>query len=149
MCFMKILSIILCLVANTPDTVFKIQTRVDTIYVTTTDIVYAAVSNFDMSCHLSKEMSDSLLSLKYDSCQVFVKNGEWIFLQEYELRAAHIPEGYYIWTDFGTIMYKEGWLHVGYNYPYRIKKKRNYGKRYLTVPMFQQVIITNNSSRIR
>ena len=137
MCLIKILPIVICLSTNTPDTIFKIFVEGDTIYVTSTDIVRIDTSNFALRCYLSKEISDILHPIKYDSCQLYVKNKDWILLQEYEIRAARIPEGYYIWTDFGRIQYEEGLIYVGYNYPEKIKKKNNYRKRYYTTPIFQ------------
>ncbi len=135
--FINILSIVICLNISTPDTVFKIYTYRDSIYVTSMDIIRIDTFNFDLICHLSKEMSDILLPIKYDSCQVYFRNKDWFLLQEYEIRGAHIPEGYYICTDFGKLMYKARVINIGYNYPKKIKKKRNYCKRYSMGRIFQ------------
>ncbi len=137
MCLIKILPIVMCLISSTPDTIFKIFVDGDTIYVTSADLVRVDTSNFSLRCHLSKEMSDILRPIKYDSCQLFIKNKDWILLKEYEMRAAHIPEGYHVTTDFGRIMYQDGIIWIGYSYPEKIKKKRCFRKRYYTIPIFQ------------
>lgn len=147
MCFIKLLVISMCLNSSTPDTVFRIVVNSDTIYVTSTDVVRIDTSNFALRCHLTKEMSDILRLIKYDSCQVYVKNNDWILLQEYEMRAARIPEGYHITTDFGRIMYQNGVIYVGYSYPEKIKKKINYRKRYYTASIFQPANNKKESNR--
>ena len=139
MSFIKILSIVTCLCTNIHDTIFRVCTYNDTVFITSNDIVHVdTFSLFELSCLLSKEMSDSLRSLEYDSCQIYyhLRNKDWFLLQEYEIRSARIPEGYYITTDFGKIVYKENLIHIGYNYPEKIKRKRNYLKRYWTRPKF-------------
>jgi hypothetical protein len=52
----------MCLITSTPDTIFKIFVDGDTIYVTSADLVRVDTSNFSLRCHLSKEMSDILLT---------------------------------------------------------------------------------------
>lgn len=139
MSFVKILSIFISLNASTPDTIFRIYSVADTIYITSNDIVQVDTYGlFQLTYYLSKEMSDFVDSTNYNSCQIHyhLKNRNWILLQEYEMRAARIPEGYYITTDFGKIVYKS-YIHIGYNYPDKLKKnKRRFRKRYMTQPKF-------------
>ena len=140
MSFIKILSIAMCLNTSTPDTMFRVCSVADTIYITSDDVAQIDTFGlFHLTYHLSKEMCDSLDSMNYNSCQIYyhLKNKDWILLQEYEMRRARIPEGYYITTNFGTIVYKENRIHIGYNYPDKLKKnKRKFCKRYLTQPKF-------------
>lgn len=140
MSFVKILSIVISLNASTPDTVFRVYSVADTIYITSNDIVHVDTFGlFELTYHLSKEMCDSLDSMNYNSCQIYyhLKNKDWILLQEYEMRRARVPEGYSITTDFGKIVYREDCINIGYNYPDKLKKnKRRFRKRYLTQPKF-------------
>lgn len=139
MSLVKILSIFVSLSTSTPDTIFRVYSVADTIYITSNDIVQVDTYRlFQLTYHLSKEMCKSLDSTNYNSCQIYfhLRNRNWILLQEYEVRRARIPEGYYITTDFGKIVYK-GYIHIGYNYPDKLKKnKRRFRKRYLTQPKF-------------
>lgn len=137
--FIRILSIAMCLSTNTPDTMFRVCSVSDTIYIKSNDIVQIDTYGlFHLTYHLSKEMCHSLYSANYNSCRIYyhLRNRDWILLHEYERRRARIPEGYYIITDFGTIVYEDR-IHIGYNYPDKLKKnKRRFRKRYLTQPKF-------------
>ena len=138
--FVKILSIVISLNASTPDTIFRVCSVADTIYVTSNDIVQIDTYGlFQLTYHLSKEMCNSLHSANYNSCRIYyhLRNRDWILLHEYERRRARIPEGYHITTDFGTIVLKEDRIHIGYSYPDKLKRnKRRFRKRYLTQPKF-------------
>lgn len=137
MSFFKMLSIVISLNSSTIDTVFKVCYVADTVYITSNDVAQVDTCGlFELTYYLSKEMCDSIDSTNYNSCQIYyhLRNRDWISLQEYEMRRARIPEGYYITTDFGKIVYKKG-IHIGYNYPDRLKK-RKFCKRYLTQPKF-------------
>ena len=62
--FVKILSIVISLNASTPDTIFRVCSVADTIYVTSNDIVQIDTYGlFQLTYHLSKEMCNSLHSL--------------------------------------------------------------------------------------
>lgn len=125
----------MCLESSSQDTVFSVCTNIDTIYIMSNDIVSVdTFSLFSLNYHLSKEMARRLDSININTCQVYfnLKNKSWVFLQKSEIRSASIPEGFYVWTDFGMVMNEKGMIHVGYNYPEKIKKKRNFRKRYLT-----------------
>lgn len=139
MSFVKIILIIIYLKSGTQDTVFRVCTNNDTIYIMSDDIVSIdTLSLFSLNYHLSTEIARGLDSININLCQVYfnLKNKGWVFLQKYDMRSASIPEGYYVWTDFGMIMNEERVIHVGYNYPEKIKKKRNFRKRYLTCSPF-------------
>lgn len=136
----NILSIAICLIINNPDTIFIVRSNIDTICIMSNDIDRVDTFGlFQLTYHLSKEMSDSLHSKNINSCQLLFKlrNKDWIMLQEYEMRAAKIPEGYYVTTDFGKIVYKKDCIHIGYNnYPDKLKKKNIHRKRNWTRPVF-------------
>lgn len=137
--FVKIILIVMCLRSSSQDTVFKVCTSTDTIYIMSDDIVSVdTLSLFSLNYHLSTEMTKRLDSINNNPSQVHlnIKNKNWVFLQKYEIRSASVPEGYYVWTDFGIIKNEEGSIHVGYNHPEKIKKKRNFRKRYLTSSIF-------------
>ena len=130
--FISVLSIAIYLSVNTPDTIFRVCSNIDTIYITSKDIVRVdSFGLFQLTYQLTKEMSSALHSANVDSCQLWfnLKNKNWILLQEYEKRAARIPEGYYVTTDFGNIVSEERTIHVGYNYPEKFKKRKNFRKR--------------------
>ena len=134
-----ILSAAMCLNVTPPDTIFILCSNTDTICITSNDFVSVDTFGlFQLTYHLSKEMSDSLSSANINSCQLLFKlrNKDWIMLQEYEMRAAKVPEGYYVTTDFGKIVYKEDCIHIGYNYPDNLKKKNKDCKHYWTQSMF-------------
>ena len=138
--FVKVLSIVISLNASTPDTIFRVCSVADTIYITSNDIVQIDTFGlFQLTYHLSKEMCDALYSTNYNSSLIYynLRNIDWILLQEYEIRRARIPEGYYITTDFGTIVCKEDRIQIGYNYPDKLKKnKRKFSKHHLIQPKF-------------
>lgn len=126
----------LFLAANTTDTTFKILTDRDTFYVTSEDIVHVdTVGLFSLTFNLSKEMANFLHMTTNPSCQIFLhlKNKEWVLLQEDEIRRTSTPEGYYITTDFGKIMWKKYQINIGYNFPIKVMKNiKQFRKRYLT-----------------
>lgn len=137
--FVKIILIIMCLRSSSQDTVFRVGTNTDTIYIMSEDIVSVdTLSLFSLNYHLSTEMLRRIDTSNINMCQVHfnLKNKNWVFLQKYEIRSSSVPEGYYVWTDFGMIINEEGSIHVGYNHPEKIKKKRNFRKRYLTSSIF-------------
>ena len=136
--FIYIILVNICLSANASDTTFMVRSKTDTVYITSNDIVRVDTFGlFELTFHLSKEMCDFLNTMNYNSCQIYyhLRNKSWIILQEYEMRTARIPEGYSITTDFGKIVRKDC-INIGYNYPDKIKKRRNYRKKYMIQPVF-------------
>ena len=139
MSFAKMLLVVISLNASITDTIFRVCSVADTIYITSNDIVQVDTGLFQLTFHLSKKMCDSVDSTNYNSCQIYyhLKSRDWTLLQEYEMRKAKVPEGYYITTDFGKIVYKDDLIQIGYNYPDKLKKnKRKFSKCYLTQPKF-------------
>ena len=80
MSLVKILSIFVSLSTSTPDTIFRVYSVADTIYITSNDIVQVDTYRlFQLTYHLSKEMSDFVDSTNYNSCQIHyhLKNRNW------------------------------------------------------------------------